>query len=84
MTASATQNQVPEIFVWWPGDATDPIEIDLLDPSYLSNHYVAKMLSWLANISPSFTEQLIAMEKFVSESGPRDCLALSAVPGIIA
>jgi hypothetical protein len=60
------------------------MEINLLDPSYPSDHYVAKMMSWLANIYTGLTEQLIAMEKLVSESATRDCLATAAFPGLIA
>jgi hypothetical protein len=37
-------------------DATDGMEIDLLDPSYLSDHYVAKILSWLVNLYTGLTK----------------------------
>jgi hypothetical protein len=66
MSTSATPNQVQDVIVQWHGDATDPMEIDLLDPSYLSDHYVAKMPSWLANIYTGLTERLTAIEKLVS------------------
>jgi hypothetical protein len=58
------------------------MEIDLLDPSYPSNYYVVKMPSWLANVYTSLTEMLIAIEKLVSESATRDCLATAAFPGL--
>jgi hypothetical protein len=47
------------------------MEIDLLDPSYLSDHHVAKMPSWLVIIYTGLTERLIAMEKLVSEEATR-------------
>jgi hypothetical protein len=64
-------------------DANDPMEIDLLDSSFLSDYYVAKMLSWLANIYPSLTEQLTAIEKLVSELATRDRLSTAVFPGLI-
>jgi hypothetical protein len=72
ISTSVTANQVRDIIVWWHGDATDPIEIDLLDPSYLSDHYVTKIASWLANIYTGLIKRLTAMEKLVSESETRD------------
>jgi hypothetical protein len=59
------------------------MEIDLLDPSYLLDHYIAIMPSWLVNIYTGLTERLIAMEKLVSELATRDCLATTAFPGLI-
>jgi hypothetical protein len=84
MSTSATPIQVPDINVRWPGDATNPMEIDLLDHTYTSNYYAAKMPSLLANIYTCLTKKLIAMEKMVSESATRDCLATSAFPCLIA
>jgi hypothetical protein len=43
----------------------DSIEIDFLDASYVSEYYLAKMLSWLANIYSSLKKWLIAMQKLV-------------------
>jgi hypothetical protein len=80
-SAFATPNQVLDVIVRWDGDATDPMEIDLLDPSYSSDYYIAKMLSWLVNIDTGLTERLTAMEKLVSELVTRDCLATAAFPG---
>jgi hypothetical protein len=45
MSASTTPNQIWDVIGQWHGDATDLIEIDLLDPSYLSDYYVTKMPS---------------------------------------
>jgi hypothetical protein len=60
------------------------MEIDLLDLSYLSDHYVTKMLSWLANIYLGLTEWLIAMKKLVSKLATRDHLATAVFSGLIA
>jgi hypothetical protein len=75
---------VPDVNVRWHGDTTDPIEIDLLDPSYSSDYYVSKMLSWLANIYTGLTEQLTATEMLVSKSASRDRLASAVFSGLIA
>jgi hypothetical protein len=84
MSASITPNQMPDVIVWWYGNATNLMEIDLLDPSYACDHYVAKMPSWLANIHTVLTKRLTAMEKLVSESATRDRLATATFPGLIA
>jgi hypothetical protein len=83
MFASKTHNQVRTGIIHWYRDATDPIEIDLLDLSFPCNHYVAKMPSWLVNIYPGSTETLIAMAKMVSESATRDRLETAAFSGLI-
>jgi hypothetical protein len=59
------------------------MEIDLLDLSYPSDHYVATMKSYLVNIYSGLTEWLTAMEKLVSESANRDRLATTAFPSLI-
>jgi hypothetical protein len=83
MSASATRNQVGNIIVPWHGDATNSIEIDFLDSSYRSDHYVVKMQSWLANIYSGLTKKLTAIEKLVVESVTRDRVAIAAFPGLI-
>jgi hypothetical protein len=83
MSTCATPNQVRDVIVQWHEDTTNPIEIDLQDPSYLSDHYVAKMLSWLTNINTGSTEWLPAMEKLVSESATRDRLATATISSLI-
>jgi hypothetical protein len=60
------------------------MEINLLDLSYISDHYVTKISLWLVNIYTSLTEQLTAMEKLVSESATRDRLAIAVFSGLIA
>jgi hypothetical protein len=60
------------------------MDIDFLDPSYQSDHYVLMIPSWLANIYTGLTKRLIAMEKLVSESATRERLATAAFPGLIA
>jgi hypothetical protein len=52
------------------------------DPAYPSDHYMARMPSWLANTYTSLTETLTAMEKLVSESATRDHLEMAAFPGL--
>jgi hypothetical protein len=84
MSVSATANQVQDFIVQSHGDATEPIEIDLLDLIYLSNYYVIKMLSWLAYIYTGLTESLTPLAKLVSESATSDCLAIAAFPSLIA
>jgi hypothetical protein len=84
MSTSSNPNQVRDVIVRWHGDVTDPMEIDFIDPSYPSDHYVTKMPSWLANIYSRLTERLTAMEKLVWESATRDCLATTAFPGLMA
>jgi hypothetical protein len=59
------------------------MEVDILDPNYPSNHYVAKMPSWLANIYTSLTERLTAMKKLVSELATKDGMATATFPGLI-
>jgi hypothetical protein len=83
MPASATPNQVWDGIVRWHGNATDPMEIDLVDLSYLSNNSVTKMPSWLVNIYKYLTERLIAIEQIVSELATRDHLATAAFPGLL-
>jgi hypothetical protein len=63
-------------------DDSDPMEIDLFGPSYLSDHYVTKMPSWLANIYTSLTERLIAKEKLVSESITKNYLVTITFAGL--
>jgi hypothetical protein len=58
-------NQVRDIVCQWYKDTTDLMEIDLTDLAYLSNHYIAKILLWLVNISSGLTERLIAIKKLV-------------------
>jgi hypothetical protein len=84
LSASGTPNQVQDVIIGWHRDTTDPMEIDLLDLSYPSDHYVTKMPSWLANNYTSLTEQLTAIEKLVSKSVTRDRLATAAFPILIA
>jgi hypothetical protein len=64
-------------------NATDPMEIDLIDPSYLSDHYVTKIPSWLANIYTGLTKQMTAIEKLVWESPSMDRLATTTCPSLI-
>jgi hypothetical protein len=84
MSASATPNQVQDIIVRWHWEATDPMDIDLLNPCYPSNHYVAKMLSWGAHIYTSLSARLTAMERLVSESATMDCFANAEFACLIA
>jgi hypothetical protein len=84
ISAFTTPNQMRDVIVQWHRDTLDPIEIDLLDPSYPSDHYVVKMPSWLANIYNDLTERLIAIETLVSESATSDPLETSAFPCLIA
>jgi hypothetical protein len=84
MTTSATPNQMWDIIVQWHGDATDAMEIDLLDLSYSSDHYVTKIPSGLANINTGLIQPVTAMEKLVSELVTRHSLAKVEFPGLIA
>jgi hypothetical protein len=57
--------------------------IDLVDLSYLSDHHVAKMQSWLVNVYTGLTERLTPIEKLMLESAPRDLMATATFPGLI-
>jgi hypothetical protein len=81
MSASIALNQVWDDIVRWYGDTTNPIKIDLQDPSYPSDHYIAKMLSRLVNIFTGLTKRLIAMENLVSELATRERLVIAVFPG---
>jgi hypothetical protein len=83
MSISTTPNQKHDIIGSWHGDATDPIEINLRDRSYLSNYYIAKVLLWLATIYTSLTERLTALENLVLELATGDDLATVTFPGLI-
>jgi hypothetical protein len=69
--------------VGWRG-YRDLMEIDYLDSDYLFNHYIAKILSWLAKINTSLTQRLMAIEKLVSESVSRGYLLMTIFPSLIA
>jgi hypothetical protein len=84
MSVLATPDQVWDVIVWWHGDATNPMESDLRDTSYLSNHYIPQIPSSVGNLYTCLTKWLISMEKLVSGSVIRDCLATTMLPGLIA
>jgi hypothetical protein len=84
MYDAPTPNQVRDVIVWWYGNPTDPVEIELPDPTYSCNQYITKMLPWLVNIYIRLTERSTAMQKLVLESATRDRLATIAFSGLIA
>jgi hypothetical protein len=83
MSGSATTKVVGDVVIWWHGDANDPMEINFLDPTYPSDHDIAKMPSWLVKIYTGLSERLTPMDKQVSESATRDRLATPTFPGLI-
>jgi hypothetical protein len=74
---------VSDLIVCWLWDITDPMEINLPDPGYPSDDYVAKMPPWLVNIYTGWTKRWTAIEKFVSESATYDCSAIAMFPDLI-